>query len=68
MDARELRKYRNRPDLRPHFDERDMVCNAKQVLIIIQSIYAGMYLPTYLPICPSIYVSIHLSLTIQIYG
>ena len=28
--TRELRKYRNRPDLRPHFDERDMICKAKQ--------------------------------------
>lgn len=28
--TRELRKYRNRPDLRPHFDERDMICKIKQ--------------------------------------
>jgi len=28
--TRELRKYLNRPDLRPHFDERDMICKVKQ--------------------------------------
>jgi hypothetical protein len=28
--TRELLKYRNRPDLRPHFDDRDMVCKIKQ--------------------------------------
>ena len=28
--TRELRKYFNRPDLRPHFDERDMICKVKQ--------------------------------------
>ena len=28
--TKELRKYKNRADLRPHFDERDMVCTVKQ--------------------------------------
>ena len=28
--TRELRKYLNRPDLRPHFDEKDMICKVKQ--------------------------------------
>lgn len=28
--TRELRKYRRRPELRPHFDERDMICTIKQ--------------------------------------
>ena len=28
--TRELRKYRRRPELRPYFDERDMLCTIKQ--------------------------------------
>ena len=28
--TRELRKYRLRPELRPYFDERDMICTIKQ--------------------------------------
>jgi len=28
--TKELRKYRTRPELLPHFDERDMVCTIKQ--------------------------------------
>ena len=28
--TKELRKYRKRPELVPHFDERDMVCTVKQ--------------------------------------
>jgi len=28
--TKELRKYRRRPELRPYFDERDMICTIKQ--------------------------------------